>query len=146
MADLGRRPRWVLDTNVVIAALRSPRGASAAIIRAARHGTIEIAGSTALMLEYAAVCARGEHAKAAGLTEREATVFADAVISLVKPVEVHFRWRPQLIDPGDEMVLEAAINCGAEALVTFNLKDFGDRPQFFGIRLLRPDAAAGLLS
>jgi putative PIN family toxin of toxin-antitoxin system len=139
------RPRWVLDTNIIVAALRSPRGASAAIIRAARRETIELVGSTALMLEYVSVCGRPDHAVAAGLTEMEVGMFAAGVIAMVTPVQIHFRWRPQLLDPADEMVLEAAINGRAEVLVSFNLKDFGDRPRLFGIEALRPDKALGLL-
>jgi predicted nucleic acid-binding protein len=39
-------------------------------------------------------------------------------------VSLHFRWRPQLRDAKDELVLETALNAGAEALVTFNRRDF----------------------
>ena len=38
--------------------------------------------------------------------------------ALVEPVEVHFVWRPQVRDPNDEMVLEAAMNGQADALIT----------------------------
>ena len=54
------------------------------------------------------------------------------------PVETHFMWRPQLRDPADELVLEAAINGQAAALVTFNRRDFGAAPARFGIDLLTP--------
>ena len=43
---------------------------------------------------------------------------------MVEPVQAHFLWRPQLRDPNDEMVLEAAINGSATHLVSFNLRDF----------------------
>jgi predicted nucleic acid-binding protein len=68
-------------------------------------------------------------------------VFVDAVIALADPVETHFLWRPQLRDPSDEMVLEAAINGRADALVTFNLRDFGTIPLAFGIEVLLPREA-----
>jgi predicted nucleic acid-binding protein len=58
--------------------------------------------------------------------------------SVATPVEAHFTFRPQLRDPDEGMVPEAAINGGADALVTFNLRDFGDAPGPFGIKLLRP--------
>lgn len=48
------------------------------------------------------------------------------------------RWRPQLRDPNDEMVLEAAINGRADALVTYNIRDFRDAGPRFGIRIARP--------
>ena len=53
-------------------------------------------------------------------------------------VLARFQWRPQLRDPSDEMVLEAAINGRADALVTFNTRDFGEAPQRFGILVSSP--------
>jgi predicted nucleic acid-binding protein len=57
---------------------------------------------------------------------------------LVEPVEVHFQWRPQSRDPNDEMVLEAAINGRADALVTYNVADFAGPAERFRISVLRP--------
>ena len=90
------------------------------------------------MLEYEAVCSRTEHLAAAGLSTQELGVFLDALAALAEPVETHYLWRPQLRDPGDEMVLEAAVNGGAQAIVTFNLRDFGLAPSAFGIDVLLP--------
>jgi predicted nucleic acid-binding protein len=118
----------VLDTDVVVAAMRSPTGASAAILRSLRRGR-------------ATVCRTAEHRLAAGISERQAEVFVNALIAMAEPVETHFLWRPQLRDPNDEMVLEAAVNGRADALVTFNLKDYGDAPRRFGVDLLLPRMA-----
>ena len=60
---------------------------------------------------------------------------------MAEPVETHFLWRPQLRDPNDEMVLEVAVNGQADALVTFNLKDYGAAPGRFGVDLLLPRKA-----
>ena len=128
----------VLDTDVVVAALRSPGGASAAIVRLARQGRVTLLMSVALALEYEAVCSRPEHRLAAGLSEDEVNVLVDAIIALAEPVAMHFLWRPQLRDPCDEMVLEAAINGDADALVTFNVRDFGSLPGHFGVDLILP--------
>jgi putative PIN family toxin of toxin-antitoxin system len=130
--------KLVLDTDVVVAAMRSPAGASAAIVRLARRGRVTLLVSVALALEYEAVCSRLEHRLAAGLSEDEVNVFVDAIVALAQPVTMHFLWRPQLRDPGDEMVLETAINGEAEALVTFNARDFGGAPIHFGVDLLLP--------
>ena len=54
------------------------------------------------------------------------------------PVESHFIWRPQLRDASDEMVLEAAVNGGAGAIISFNQRGFGAAPARFGIRVLLP--------
>ncbi len=97
--------------------------------------------SMPLALEYEAVCSRAEHRLAAGLSGREVKVFLTAVVALAEPVTAHFLWRPQLRDPSDEMVLEAAVNGGADALVTFNVRDFGTVPAQFGVEILLPREA-----
>ena len=118
--------------------MRSPRGASAALLRAARRGRITPLANVALALEYEATCTLAEHRLASGMTLDEALVFVDAVLAMVEPVESHFMWRPQLRDPGDELVLEAAVNGQAKAIVTFNQRDFGSAPENFGIEVLSP--------
>jgi putative PIN family toxin of toxin-antitoxin system len=130
--------RLVLDTNVIVAAMRSPKGASAALLMAARRQQITILANVALALEYEATCRRAEHGVAAGLRPSQVNIFADAVIAMAEPVETHFLWRPQLRDPADEMVLEAAANGRASAIVTFNSRDFGGVPLQFGIEVLSP--------
>jgi len=130
--------RLVLDTDVVVAAMRSPSGASAALLGAVLDGQVQLLANVALMLEYEAVCMRAEHCAAAGLDIRQAVMFVDALAALAEPVESHFIWRPQLRDPSDEMVLEAAVNGRAQAIVTFNLRDFGVAPAQFGVKTLLP--------
>jgi predicted nucleic acid-binding protein len=58
--------------------------------------------------------------------------------ALVEPVEVHFQWRPQSRDPDDEMVIEAAINGQADALVTYNVSDFVSATERFKISVIHP--------
>jgi putative PIN family toxin of toxin-antitoxin system len=130
--------RYVVDTDAVVAGLRSPSGASAAILLAAADGRVTLLLNVALALEYEATCLLAEHRLASGLSERQIGVFLDGLISLAEPVESHFLWRPQLRDPGDEMVLEAAVNGRADAIVTFNLRDYASAPSKFGIAVLRP--------
>lgn len=128
---------------MVVAAMRSPSGASAAIVRAVREGDARLLLSVPLAMEYEAVCQRADHRRAAGLSNRQVDIFLDAVIAMAEPVETHFLWRPQLRDPNDEMVLETAVNGRADALVTFNLRDFGTAPEQFGVQLLLPRVAIG---
>jgi len=135
----------VLDTDVVVAAMRSPHGASAALLLAAQEARFGLLLSVPLAIEYEAICALAEHCKAAGLTTANARTFVDVVIAMAEPVSTHFLWRPQLRDPGDEMVLEAAINGRADALVTFNLRDYGSTPKKFDIRVLLPKDALRML-
>jgi putative PIN family toxin of toxin-antitoxin system len=128
----------VWDTDVVVAGMRSPSGACAAILRLARQGSVALPVSVPLAVEYEAICSEAEHRLAAGLTEGEVEVFLDAIVAMAEPVETHFLWRPQLRDPGDEMVLEAAVNGHADLLVTFNVRDFGPVPPRFGIEVMIP--------
>ncbi|MBL8291277.1 MAG: PIN domain-containing protein, partial [Bryobacterales bacterium] len=120
--------RIVLDTDVVGAAMRSPKGACAAILKAASLGLVALLVSVPLALEYEAICSDAEHRLASGLSDAEVRLFLDAVIGLAQPVQSFFLWRPQLRDPGDEMVLEAAVNGRADAIVTFNRRDYGTAP------------------
>ena len=133
--------RLVLDTDAVVAAMRSPTGASAAIIRAAREGRVTLLVSVPLAIEYESVCRKYEHRLAAGLSDRQVDIFLDAALAMCEPVETHFLWRPQLRDPNDEMVLEAAVNGRADGLVTFNRRDFGTAPERFGVAILLPREA-----
>lgn len=131
--------RCVLDTDVIIAALRSPQGASAAILQIALHSPqIQLLASIPLALEYEAKCLDEQHWTEAKLSREEANLFVDGVIALMEPVHLDFLWRPQLKDPADEMVLETAINGKADLLVTFNLRDYAKAPMRFGIQALRP--------
>ena len=125
--------------------MRSPAGASAALLLAALERRVTICANVALMLEYEAVCPRVAHRTAAGLTQKDVVIFLDAIAALVQAVETHFLWRPQLRDPGDEMVLEAAVNGHVRAIVTFNVRDFGTAPARFGVELLLPREALALL-
>lgn len=131
----------VLDTNVIVAAMRSPTGASAALLMAARRGEINIVANVALALEYEGTCSRAEHVLASGLSAHQVSIFLDAVVAMAEPVETHFLWRPLLRDPADEFVLEAAANGRAAAIITFNQRDFGAVPLQFGVEVLSPITA-----
>lgn len=111
------------------------------MLRLVRQGRATLLLTPTLLLEYEAVCHLAEHRLASGLSARDVDRFLDALALLGEPVTTYFRWRPQLRDPGDEMVLEAAVNGRAEAIVTFNRRDYGDAPARFGIATLSPGEA-----
>lgn len=131
-------PRVVFDTDVVVTALRSVTGGSNAVLREAARGRLTPLVTPTLFLEYEAVLKRPEQRLAHGLGLRDIDRFLAALASACEAVEVSFRWRPQLSDPNDEMVLEAAINGHADALVTHNVRDFARGAARFGLRVLRP--------
>lgn len=90
---------------------------------------------------YEAICQLAGHCLAAGLDTPEIDRFLDGLVLLAEPVASWFRWRPQLRDPGDEMVPEAAVNGRAQALVSFNRRHYGEVPGRFGIERLAPGEA-----
>ena len=138
--------RYVLDTNVVVAGLRSPRGVSAVLIDRALSRAFTPLLSVALTLEYEAACCDPIQRIASGLSMAEVGTVISALCAVAEPVKTRFLWRPQLRDPADEMVLEAAINGNADALVTFNQRDFSDAPGRFGIAMLSPQEALRRIS
>ena len=133
--------RLVVDTDVLVAGMRSPSGASAALLVLLLERQATILLSVAMAFEYESTCLRAEHLLAAKVSEADARDMIDAMIDVIEAVELHYQWRPQLPDPDDDMVLEAAVNGRADAIVTFNRKDYGAVPGRFGIEVLSPAEA-----
>lgn len=133
--------KLVLDTSVMVAALRSPSGASAELLRMARHNHFEVLISVGMILEYEAVLKRLEHLVVAGLSGPDIDDLLDAFCIFAKPITNHFRWRPALRDPDDDLVLETAVNGLADLIVTFNLADFESATIRFGILVCQPSEA-----
>jgi putative PIN family toxin of toxin-antitoxin system len=131
----------VLDTAAMVAAIRSDAGASHRLLVAALERRVAIAVSVPLMIEYQAVMTRRDHLAVSGLSAQDVEVLLDAVAAIAQPVRFAFLWRPTLRDPDDDMVLETAVNGGADAIVTFNLRDFRAAAARFGIDILSPGAA-----
>jgi putative PIN family toxin of toxin-antitoxin system len=113
-------------------------GAGNALLRLVAEKRIRLLATPPLFLEYEDVLKRPEHRLAHGLSLVEIDEFLAELAALTEPVEVHFQWRPQTRDPNDEMVLEAAINGEADAVVTYNVADFAEAGERFEISVLRP--------
>jgi len=130
--------RVVLDTSVLVAGLRSQRGASSRVLFAIAERRCVPLVTTALFLEYESVLLRAEQRLATGMNAADVEGFLAAFASAAEPIELNFLWRPQLRDPADEMVLEAAVNGRASAVVTHNVDDFRPATIQFGVRTLTP--------
>ena len=132
---------YVLDTDVVVAALRSDRGASRQLLLGALGSSFELLLSVPLVLEYEAVLTRPEHLDACGLSVVEVTHILDDLIAVAKPVRLAFRWRPVLSDPNDDMILETAVHGNASSIVTFNRRHFEGVERNFGCTVIAPGNA-----
>jgi len=130
--------RIVLDTSVLVAGLRSRNGASNALLGLVADKRITPLATVTLFLEYEDVLKRPEQRLAHGLSLDEVDRILASLAGLIEPVETYFRWRPQLRDADDDMVLEAAVNGSAEAIVTHNVADLGDVAPRFAMPVLRP--------
>jgi len=122
----------------VVAAFRSRSGASNLLSEHVARRLVVPLVTTALFLEYEDVLLRPEHRLVTGMGEEDVGRVLAALASAAEPVEVHFRWRPQLRDPADELVLEAAVNGQADALVTYNVRHFAPAAERFELRVLTP--------
>jgi putative PIN family toxin of toxin-antitoxin system len=133
--------RLVLDTDVLVAAFRSERGASRELLLAALDDRYTLLVSTALWLEYKAVLTRRAQLAAMRLTAGEIRDVLAALALVAEPVLIHYLWRPVLSDAEDEHVLELAMNGRADMLVTFNQRDFSAAAKTFDLKLATPSAA-----
>ncbi|HEV7922581.1 MAG TPA: PIN domain-containing protein [Thermoanaerobaculia bacterium] len=127
--------RVVLDTSVLVAAVRSRRGASFELITRLGAGFFEVAVSVSLVLEYEDALLR--HLPASALAEKDIGVLIDYICEVAIRQEIFFLWRPYLRDAGDDLVLELAVAAGCDAIVTHNVRDFGGADKV-GIRILTP--------
>lgn len=131
----------VVDTDVLVAAIRSDRGASRVLLTAALERRYEILASVPLMLQYESVLTRSEHLIAARVSEEDVQVLLDAIALVATPVRISYLWRPMLPDPNDDLVLETAVNGHAESVITFNRRHFEPAVARFGIEILAPAEA-----
>ncbi len=115
--------RVVLDTSVLVAAMRSNQGASFHLLSLLPSSNFEIALSVSLYTEWQAVLTRSELLPT-GATPENALAFLRYLASLAYLQDVYFLWRPFLHDPDDDMVLECAVASGSSFIVTHNVKDF----------------------
>jgi putative PIN family toxin of toxin-antitoxin system len=128
---------YVFDTNVLVSAFLSTRGASHRILAGLVAGRIPLMATPALVFEYEAVLKR-PFVKAGWATDEDIDAVLDVLCLRMTRVERYIRWRPMLRDPGDDLVLECATNGMAHAIVTMNERDFVPEAHRFGIDVVGP--------
>ncbi len=128
--------RVVFDTNVLVAAARSRRGASYQLISMLPSPKFELAVSSSLYFEYLDVLLRPK-IKPKDVSNADVLSFVRKTLDYSHKQSIYFRWRPWLKDPNDDMILELAIASQSSHIVTFNLKDF-ENIELFGIEAISP--------
>ncbi|TVR50033.1 MAG: putative toxin-antitoxin system toxin component, PIN family [Gemmatimonadales bacterium] len=119
----------VLDTNVLISALRSRRGASFRLLSMLGiRPDLQVHVSVPLVLEYEQVAKR--QAGELGLDPGDIDDVLDYLCQVAVRHEIYYLWRPVLRDPGDDMVLEAAVAGGCSFIVSYNKRDFEGAARF----------------
>ena len=134
--------RTVLDTDVLVAAVRSDRGASRVLLTAALEQRYPTLASVPLMLQYESVLTCVEHLGAARISAADVEILLDAIALVAEPIRISYLWRPVLADPGDDLVLETAVNGRADVVITFNRRHFEPAAAPFGLEILAPADAA----
>jgi len=130
-----KTPDIVLDTNVIVATLRSRKGASNRLLSLVGTHKFEIHDSVPLILEYEDVLQR-QRAEL-GLSQEDVADFIDSLCSMAHHHKIYFLWRPVLSDANDDLVLELAVTARCQYIVTHNIRDFKGSDQF-GIKSITP--------
>lgn len=125
----------MLDTSLLVAALRSRRGASFRVLSLIGTGKFEISISVPLLFEYEEVAKRT--ARSVGLKHQDIDDILDYICSVAEHRRIYFLWRPYLRDPADDMVLELAVESDSRYIVTHNVHDFRGS-ESFGVQVIRP--------
>ncbi len=125
----------ILDTNILISALRSKIGASYKVLSLIQSGKFQTVVSVPLVFEYEEVALR--EAKNFSVTIEEVNDIIDYLCAMSEQREIFFLWRPFLPDPYDDAILELAVESQAEYIVTYNKRDFVGSEQF-GVSIISP--------
>lgn len=127
--------RVILDANVLIAALRSRRGASFKVLNLVGSGRFQLSVSVPLVLEYES--ATKEMRRALGLSHSDIDDIIDYICLVAEHREIFYLWRPCLKDPMGDMVLEVAVESESDFIVTHNIKHFIGSENF-GVKAITP--------
>lgn len=124
-----------IDTNVLIGALKSNKGASHKLLMSLAEGAFVSNVSVPLFIEYESVAKRA--GLIVGLSEKDIDDILDYLLSQSNIQKIFYLWRPFLKDPKDDLVLEIAVKAQCDYIITFNKRDFVGCEKF-GIEVVTP--------
>lgn len=130
---------YLLDTCIIVSALRSKQGASYQLLRQAVQGELPIVMDFKLLAEYRDVLMRPEMLQALVFEPAEIEMILARLVMIAKESRITFLWRPNLQDEGDNYLVEMAVAMQPCTLVTHNLKDFQQAELLFPhVKVKRP--------
>ena len=127
--------RAIIDTNVLVSALYSNRGAAFELVRRLYDGEFKAVVSVPMALEYESILIK-KHVPER-FSEDEIKGFVDSICSIADHQNIFYLWRPFLNDAYDDHVLELTLASGCKYIITYNLKDFR-AAESLGIEAITP--------
>jgi putative PIN family toxin of toxin-antitoxin system len=119
----------VVDTSVMYQAMYSNLGASHAIIKLVRAGSIKLAVSIPVFEEYSDVLLRTESLRQFELEKEDIYKILDFIAFVGIKTDIRFLLRPNLRDENDNIFMELAFASDSRFLITKNVRDFTYKPE-----------------
>ncbi len=125
----------VMDTNVLVAGLRSRRGASYKLLSMLNDNRWQLNISTTLVFEYEEVLKR-ERVQL-GLSLDDINDLIDGICAISNKRSIFYLWRPVASDPDDDFLVDLAVEAQADFIITYNQRDL-QPVERFGIAAMSP--------
>ncbi|MCP4110886.1 MAG: putative toxin-antitoxin system toxin component, PIN family [Desulfobacteraceae bacterium] len=132
----GKPYQIVIDTNILVAGLRSRRGAAYKLLTMLNDKRWQVNISTTLLMEYEEVLKR-ELENLFVLNEQDIDDFLDGICHIANHQDVFYIWRPMAHDPDDDFLIDLAVAAQADFLITYNPRDMRNIERF-GIEMVSP--------
>ena len=130
----------VVDTSIVISALIGSQGPSRKVIRKCLLNDYTPLISNSLFLEYEDVSSRERIINLCSITNEEKRKLLNAFYHVCHWVSIHYLWRPNIRDEGDNFLIELAVAGNADYIVTNNINDFKNAQlKFPNIQIVTPE-------
>lgn len=124
-----------MDTNILVAAFRSRRGASFELFRRLRLAKWTAVLSNHLLFEYEEVLKR--EAGRLALSNSDVDQVLNAICARSETWSLSYSWQPILSDPDDEPLVQLASESACRLITTHNIRHLVPATKL-GIEILKP--------
>ncbi len=132
----------VIDTNVILAGLRSNKGASYQLLTILNDQRFQLNVSATLIFEYEEILKREQQQM--GLNNEDIDNIINGICNLANHHEIFYIWRPLAKDKDDDFLIDLALKCQADFIISYNSKDLQPIEKF-GVSILTPKQFLQLL-